>query len=210
MGPANLLAHFIPASAMVGGSLGIKWSVPEKLQQVLRPSNLSASTHARYNADGFLIYSANHQTDECASYVQVFRNGCLEYGEGYITSAAALQGHIAKIPSKPLEKKLAEIFENGITWLNSNATEDPVYFCCSLIGVRGMRLSRHWTFDVSPTLSFDRQVIAIPEIQITDRKEARPYRSSLLPIVNSIWQANGYESTPFLADSGGQWDPFTF
>ena len=33
---------------------------------------------------------------------------------------------------------------------------------------------------------------------------------SLLPIVNSIWQANGYEQTPFLHASGGQWDPFRY
>jgi hypothetical protein len=51
-------------------------------------------------------------------------------------------------------------------------------------------------------------VISTPEVEIVDRTEERPYRETLLPIINAVWQANGYEETPFLHRDNGAWNPF--
>jgi len=59
-----------------------------------------------------------------------------------------------------------------------------------------MKLSRSGLWEMGDKHTFDRNVIQTPETQI-DRSEEPPYRSSLLPIVDSIWQANGYEGTPW-------------
>lgn len=49
--------------------------------------------------------------------------------------------------------------------------------------------------------AFDRDAIQTPEVEI-DRTEPPPYRASLLPVVDSIWQANGHEGTQSLWNWG--------
>jgi len=198
-GPSKLLVHFVPASALAGQQSAGLWPVPDEVRNLFRPSSLSSSTAWRYNADGFLVYSLKG-AEGCASYVQMFRNGCLEYGDGYILNAGNEVGKAVSIPSSSFEDKLVGIFGNAVLALNRLDVRDPVYLSVVLIGVQGMRLSRDgisfYHTDVQHT--FDRPIIQTPEVQI-DRTEQLPYRNSLLPIVDSIWQANGYEQTPWMS-----------
>jgi len=194
-GPRKLLLHFVPASALAGQQSAGSWPVPNKVRSLFRPSSLLLGTASRYNADGCLVYSLK-DANVCASYVQMFRNGCLEYGDGYILNVETDRGGPGLIPSGIFEERLQNTFGNALLVLNRLAIEDPIYFSCTLIGVQGLRLSRGSldVFDVQQH-AFDRQIIQTPELQI-DRAEQKPYRNSLLPIVDSIWQANGYEETP--------------
>lgn len=169
----------------------------------MRPSSLSSSSAWRYNADGFLVYSLRGAED-CASYVQLFRNGCLEYGDGYILNVGNERGRPGAIPSKAFEEKLVGVFGNAILVLDRLGIEDPVYFSCALVGVKDSMLSRDglaFYYDDDVTHRFDRHVIQAPEVEI-DRNEPTPYPGYLLPIVDSIWQANGYEETPWLGNWG--------
>jgi len=201
-GPSKLLVHFVPASALAGQNVASSWRVQDKAAYLVKPSSLSTSVTWRYNADGFLVYSRKG-IEECASYVQVFRNGCLEYGDGYILNVGKDRGRPGTIPSKAFEEKLVNVFGNAVVLLNQFGVEDPVYLSCVLIGVRDSGLSRDGVsfFDDDVLHKFDREVIQSPELEI-DRGEPAPYRNSLLPMVNSIWQANGYEETPWLANWG--------
>ena len=142
-----------------------------------------------------------------ASYVQAFQSGALEYGDGYILGAGEDLGRGNSIPSKAFEKKVAEIYESGLRVLNTLNVQDPVYFGCALIMVRGLRLSRDQMWDVGESHTFDRDVITTPDFQIPDRNESRPYIDSILPLLNSIWQANGYERSPFAEPA---WNPFIY
>jgi hypothetical protein len=90
-GPSTLLLHFVPASALAGQQSTGLWPVPNEVRNLFRPSSLLSSTAWRYNADGFLVYSRK-RADDCASYVQMFRNGCLEYGDGYILNTESKKG----------------------------------------------------------------------------------------------------------------------
>ncbi len=204
-GPSKLLVHFIPAS-FIEQQVGL-WPVPSDARLLFRPSSLSSSTASRYNADGFLVYSLKG-ADDCASYVQLFRNGCLEYADGYILNVGRHygQGQEKEIPSKSFEQKLVEAFGNALLIARKFGIDDPVYFCCTLIGVQGMRLSRTGLFEIGGGHTFDRPVIQSPEAQI-DRADQRPYRRSVLPVVDSVWQANGYEETPW-RDPSGEWNPY--
>jgi len=201
-GPSRLLVHFTPASALSGSQMIESWPVRTELRNLFRPSSLSSSTGWRYNADGFFVYSLKG-ADGCASYVQLFRNGCLEYGDGYILNCGEEGGRPRNIPSKVFEEKLVQIFGNAVLLLDRLAVDDPVYLSCALVGVQNSKLSRDglsfYLSDVQHT--FDREVIQTSELQI-DRGESPPYRGSLLPIVDSIWQANGYEQTPWLRNWG--------
>jgi hypothetical protein len=74
---------------------------------------------------------------------------------------------------------------------------------CTLVNVKDYALSRDGIsfYHDDVRHKFDRQIIQTPDLQI-DRAEPTPYRRSLLPIVDSIWQANGYEETPWLQNWG--------
>jgi hypothetical protein len=66
---------------------------------------------------------------------------------------------------------------------------------------RAMSLS---VFETSHPL--DRDLIQCPDVLVQNLSEATPYPSSLLPIVNSVWQAAGRPGTPYV-DSVGNWKP---
>jgi hypothetical protein len=207
-GPCKLIVHFIPAVSLFGRSSDPDWCVTEDVKRNLKPTNYAHAFLQRYNSDGFLAYADTGQQGQCAAYAQVFRSGCLEFAEGYLLNAWHIAGKQFLIPSIDFERTMASIFENGLEILNRMGVEDPVYVSCALVNVGGYRLSRENFSDyLGGTHAFDREVIVTPEILITDRREARPYKTSLLPIINSIWQANGYESSPFMNKPGG-WDPF--
>ena len=144
-------------------------------------------------------------TDSCAE--PAFQSGALEYGDGYILGAGEDLGRESSIPSKAFERKIAEIYESGLRLLVALNVEDPVYFACALVMIRGPRPSRDRMWDVGESHTFDRDVITTPDFQILDRHEGRPYIGSVLPLINSIWQANGYEQSPF---SGPAWNPFNY
>jgi Putative DNA-binding domain len=200
-GPSKLLLHFVPAAALGGQQTPGLWKVPADWQRLIRPSSLTSGISWRYNADGFLVHSTKG-TDGWASYVQVFRNGCLEYGDGYILNVGLHYGNGKEnvIPSKSLEEKLVATYANGIQVLNALGIDDPVYFSCTLIGVEGLSLSQG-DQGTSGRDSFDRPIIQTPDVRV-DRGEESPYCNSLLTAVDSIWQASGYEETPWLRNWG--------
>jgi hypothetical protein len=152
----------------------------------------------RYNADGFLVYSADTVNGNCFSYVQLFHNGCLEYGDGYILNLGKDLGRENQIPSKTLEVDVVNVFENALEAVHRFEIEDPVYFSATLMGVQGKALSREGIPFHRPNVqhSFDRQIIQTPEVEI-DRTETRPYHKSAMTVINAIWQAGGYEQTPW-------------
>jgi hypothetical protein len=206
-GPAKLLFHFIPAQSLVGQQPNFNWRMSESLQDHVQPSSLSSSVASRYNADGFLKYSLKG-FPLCSSYVQVFRNGCLEYGDGYILNAYRDDGPEKQnqIPSKDFEKKLCQTYENAVLTLNAMVDDGPIYISCTLLSVKGLRLSRANSIDLYyPT--FDREVISTSEFQIPDRLEGRPYAGAMLPLINSIWQSNGYVESPHATQN---WNPFAY
>ncbi len=201
-GPSRLLLHFVPASALAGPQAMGLWSVPYDIRTTVRPSSLWSSTAFRYNADGFLVFSLKGKQN-CGSYVQIFRNGCLEYGDGYILNVGNERGRPGAIPSKAFEQKLVETFSNGVSTLKRLGIYDPIYFSCTLVGVKNCALSRDGIAFYGDEVQhrFDRQVIQSPDLEI-DRNEPAPYRNTLLSVVDSIWQANGYQETPWLRDWG--------
>jgi hypothetical protein len=111
--------------------------MPESLQHHVQPSSLSPSVATRYNADGFLKYSLKG-FPLCSSYAQVFRNGCLEYGDGYVLNAYRDDGleKQNQIPSKDFEKKLCQIYENALRTLNAMNDDGPIYISCTLISIK--------------------------------------------------------------------------
>ena len=75
----------------------------------------------------------------------------------------------------------------------------------TLIGVKGRTMALpnhgiHYNYQSDP---FDRDVILCPDVLIRDNVEDEPFAETLLPIINSVWQAAGMEKSPYLRN--GQW-----
>jgi Putative DNA-binding domain len=194
-GPSRFLLHFVPASALAGQRSTGLWPVPNTVRNLLRPSSYSESIW-RYKIDGFLVASFNEAVRKYSAYVQLFRDGRLEYGDGDLLNTGKRYGtgREQDIPSGSFEEKLINTFGNALLVINRVSIEGPIYFSAALTGVKGMRLSLSNPYGIGVQHTFDRDVIQTPEVEI-DRMEPKPYRDSLLPVVDSIWQANGYEGT---------------
>jgi hypothetical protein len=155
----------------------------------------------RYNADGFLMSSKNTHGEGC-SYLQIFREGHLEYGDSYALDSDN-SGHI---PGGSFEEKLITTFGSAATLLRVLGTADPIFVSLTMFGVKGLDfwLPSQWQGrNGNRSHLFDRDLIICPDIQMQNVGEGEPYRSTLAPIVNTVWQAAGMESSPY---SKGRWE----
>jgi len=184
---ARLLFHFISAAALMTDEQPMprrfdtgKWPIHDLLMSL-------TSQFSRYNADGLLM--ASSKTMSGSSYLQVFRDGILEYGDSEILGANGPGG----FPSKTLEQKLVATFKKALTLLKLLEVPSPIYVTLTLIGVRGRELATGYKLYNNNYLSrpFDRDVILSPDVEVRNLEEGHPYPTTLLPIVNAMWQAAG-------------------
>ena len=152
----------------------------------------------RYNADGYLLASGHH-TDGKGSYLQIFRGGTLEYGDGYVLDSYGKQA----VPSRVFEEKIARTFESAIALLKRLNINAPLFVAVTLVGIKGRTMAlpqhaAHFSYESEP---FDRDVISTPDA-LLDSSQSK--LSSLLPLINYVWQAAGREGTPYL-DKDHNW-----
>jgi hypothetical protein len=190
---ARMLFHFIPAAMLMVDRQPLsrvfdrsKWG-SGRLLMSLSPESW------RYNADGFLLTS-RETTDEGRSYLQVFKDGSLEYGDSYVLR---WNGRGA-IPSGILEEKLVATFEQALSLLKSLEVSPPIYVTLTLIGVKGAKLATPYYSDGDESHPIDRDVIVCPDVEIQNVAEDHPYPTTLLPIVNSVWQAAGIAQSLYI------------
>ena len=162
--------------------------------------NLSTESR-RYNADGLLFVSYMAKQNK-QSYLQVFKTGALEYGDNNVLNC---DNDSSTILGQVFEEKIVETFQNALRLLSMLNASEPVYTTLTLIGVKGRNMDQRPITvnfnNMSP--SFDRDVVLTPDVQIRDTPETWPFAETLLPIVNSVWQAAGKEESPFIEN--GQW-----
>lgn len=208
-GPASmvgpmLLYHFIPATALASDEQPIprvfdtkNWGATGSLLMSLRAESM------RYNADG-LLYLSRFNEGLHSSYLQVFRDGRLEYGDSY----ALLENSNGAIASMLFEPKIVETFEKALALLHLLNVPEPIYATLTLIGVKGMRMAAPYSTRTykAESAPFDRDIILCSDVLIQNVIEGRPYPSTLRPIIDSVWQSAGYGSTPYV-DSNGNWAP---
>jgi hypothetical protein len=197
---ARLLFHFIPAATLMvdGQSLprvfdDCKWGNGRRLMSL-------SPEWRRYNADGLLLTS-KETTERGRSYLQVFKDGPLEYGDSYVLG----MNRNDAIPSAIFEQKLVATFEQALSLLKSLEVSPPIYVTLTLIGAKGIRLATPYNAYRYGYVSdpIDRDVVVCPDVEFQHSTEERPYPTTLLPIVNSVWQAAGIAQS--LNIEKGQW-----
>jgi hypothetical protein len=196
-----VLFHFVSAAALTDG----EQSLPRIFDTQLLLSNcrlfsLTAQT-TRYNADGLLLLS-NPTKNQRQSYLQIFRDGSLEYGD----SAALDSWGGGHVPSQAFERNIATAFKGAVGLLKELEVPEPTFASLTLVGMKGRTMALPddpfgWRTTTDP---FDRDVILSPDMRIENLAEGFPYPTTLLPIVNAVWQAAGRDQTPYL-NGGGVW-----
>ena len=109
-----------------------------------------------------------------------------------------------------LEQEMVRHYENATDWLRSSGSTSPVYIGFCLLGIasksffstiRGLMVGSR---SVSPVIN----IFISPETIADPKKEEQsPYGETLLPLVDTMWQLAGYESSPFNIPREG-WMPF--
>lgn len=198
---SRLLFHFIPASAIAEDGVTFPRIFDATgLEQVYGHNIAWSWPSKRYNADGLLFVS--HHSNNSQTYLQIFKEGMLEYGDGV---ALNRKTRIEAIDSQQLEYEIVGMFSNATNLLSGLAISEPIYTTLTLIGVkdRTLALPTHGVNFNDKSHPFDRDVILCPDVQIRNTAETWPFAETLLPIINSVWQAAGIEESPFIRN--GQW-----
>jgi hypothetical protein len=189
----TVLFHFVSAAALTDEQSLPRIFDTAKWGSAYRLIYTSVRSQ-RYNADGLLAISRKDSV-QGQSYLQIFRNGSLEYGDSYVLNNLDMK----IVPSQEFEIKLIETFGRSLSLLKHLEVAEPVFVSLTLMGVKGMVMALPQSAQDWDTKSsqFDRDVIVCPDMLAQNLEEGTPYPSTLRPIVDAIWQAAGREKTPY-------------
>lgn len=80
---SQLLFHFVPAAAIADDTVSLPRVFDTNALNNMRLLMCLSSQSRRYNADG-LLFVSQKTTDNAQSYLQIFKDGALEYGDSYV------------------------------------------------------------------------------------------------------------------------------
>jgi hypothetical protein len=195
-----VVLHLIPASALEPGP-PIDFSLPATDGLVVRLAPmLCGGWNHRYNADGFLSFTAHTEGDEQVvhSYVQLLRTGAVE-----AATSAMFRDSTNRTPSLPLLAFETTILDSLRTYwevLTGLGLGEPAYVLLTLLGARGVALADPSGFGSDHLI--DRNEIQLPDVAINDHEPDFP--SSMKPVFDAVAQSAGFaRSSSYAAD--GQW-----
>lgn len=180
---AKLLLHLIPVSALDDGNVRDLTKEASEFRDQLAPLSRS-SFGARFNFDGILV------TGYEQSYVQVFRSGIIEAGEGQLFR------HNNSIPSISFEETLWSGAARYLRFLQKVEIDLPTFVVATLIGVKGYHLglsSRYMFYHDIEQVKIDRDILSLPELLIEDYKTNMA--RALRPTFDALWQACGLKES---------------
>jgi hypothetical protein len=105
-----------------------------------------------------------------------------------------------------LEQHIVSSYHDAMSRYRSQGVTDAIYIGFSLVGIANKR------FYASLGSLWDQMPIVVntfnsPEVFVDiNEPEDHPYRKTLLPLVDTMWQVAGRPGTPFRPNS--EWQPF--
>jgi hypothetical protein len=202
-----MVFHVITPEFFSRGLLSETWRVSE--DEKLHMYVPSGAYQPRYNADGFICLSGpGPGLASVYGYTQLFRSGAVEFAASnfYGTPSA---GDGPMIYGKELEKQIVLCYQGAVNRFRKLGRTGGIYIGFSLIGVSGQSFYVNERFFSFGTASRIQQNIFVsPEVFVDiNEPEEPPFSSTLLPLVNTMWQVAGREGTPFISQDG-VWQPF--
>jgi hypothetical protein len=202
---AKTVFHIIPFGAFDPVLADV--AVLEKDVLHFSPIDTGSIDGWRYNLDGLVTYAFAHDPSSACSYLQIFRNGCIEAVEASMMHV--LEGKPPVISSGPYEGKLLSALRRFLSIQERLGVEPPLFVMVSLLGVSGYLVKparpidpidpSWWTDHAKP---IDRDALVLPEIVI-NAFELNP-AEVMRPIFDIIWNASGW-SRSLNYDDQGNW-----
>jgi hypothetical protein len=186
---AKLILHVVPVQAFSPGA-GIDLNAA--LTPPPDPVGGGASS-GRRNFDGHVRYSLHSEFDK-ASYVQVFRNGCVES-----VSCGLLEG-TSQYPwpifyGGNVEEALIESTQEYLDLIRRCSVSPPIVLMVSLLGVKGYRIL------IAPNHignhsahAIDRDDLILPDLVLEEFPD--DLGRDLRPVFDVIWNSGGFFGSP--------------
>ena len=198
---AKLVVHLVPFAAFdVGASIDL--AALEQDRRGLNPLGESG-WNKRYNFDGFLTDYTYPHNGQARSYLQAFRNGCVEAVQGEQDWERDGQRHFGP---EYLHEMLLTNLSRYIGILQGAGSECPFAVLISLLGMKGCVMKPResvWRYSsYRESQPIDREVLILPEV-IIDHSEA-DLASILRPVFDALWNAAGWRRCMYY-DENGKW-----
>ncbi len=205
-----MLFHVIPADAFTPGAFTEAWRVPEQEKRDVYVPN--GNYNQRYNADGFLCHSGRatvgppEKTDGYRGYTQLFRSGIVEYTFSNFYRPPI--GHqIPLICGQEVEQTMVNCYSDAIGRFQREGRIGVVYVGFSMIGIEDKQIYSTLMSWSGREFGIRQCAVTSPEVMVDlSEHEEQPYPRALRPLVDTFWQLDGREGTPFIPN--GEWNPF--
>lgn len=136
-----------------------------------------------------------------SAYMQIYRSGVIEAVCMGVLGSAQNPGII---PSLFYEETIVSYLPHCFEIMKKLGCSPPVLVGISLVGVKGSRLSVDKLTEIytGGTRAIDRDVLMLPEIIVEDLSAS--VAPLLKPVLDLVWNACGFRSSPYF-DSSGNW-----
>lgn len=190
---AKLVLHIVPFGAFdPGAQFDLTPHVNSPTCWSVQPVGSPAASQ-RHNFDGLMRFGDD-------SYVQVFRDGCIEAVDAYILHP--FEGKF-QIPSSHLEHRVVTALGTYLTLQQQLGVELPLLVMLSLVGVRGYAMAvRENLVSVGHTYTIDRDALVVPE-ELVESYDRAP-EDILKRAFDAVWNATGW-SRSMNYDDAGNW-----
>lgn len=192
-----LVLHLVPVDAVLGvvdvnpvQYLGLRRGIPVVASQ-------SPAVESLVNLDG-AAGARNLAQGGTYGYTLLFRNGFIETTWALSSNSPEMQ---AVLPGGSYEDYIAQFIEAARGELREWGLREQVIVMLSILDAKKVTLGfqRHWA--EAQAGKFDRDVLAIPDVELSGERDVRV---ELKPLFDLVWQSAGFEASPHY-DKSGSW-----
>lgn len=182
---SKLVLHLVPFESF--GSVN-EFNVLElrNSSEKLQPLSHGNGWSRQINLEGLISFS-NLPEGVAASYVQFYRNGILEIGDGFLVER--VHGGESFIPSG-YEREVVKCLERYLPILKGLGVQPPIFVFMTLIGVKGFKMgvdsSRYPFLERTP---INREILFLGEAIVENFEQN--VAATMKPIFDQVWNASG-------------------
>lgn len=191
---ANLVVHVCPLEAFTSTR---RIDIESVSQRHIPPPGRSGAFTYRLNFTGVASFSG--PPGEARTYLQVFRDGCVEYASTTILSPEEGAGGWRLFRARQASNLLALDIPSTLAQIGEEITPYPLAVMVSFFGLKGARgsldqFADDWTSEILE----DRVLIQEIILQEAPKSWGKPMRG----VLDSIWQAMGQPNCPCYDEHG--------
>jgi len=198
----KIILHIIPFTAFDPTKI-LPTSFLKAAERKIHPVFFLDLSNIRYNFDGFLAY-AGDTTLPSSGYLQLFRNGIIE-----VVGTAATKGDRPNdnaIPALDFEEQLHNKLPEYISAQKDMGLSPPFLVTMSLLGAHNCTIYVP-RFHPLPDQKIDRDILLLPDSIIEEFEFNLDVM--LKQIVDTLWNAAGFEGSPHFDPSSGRWKEYS-